>query len=116
MLEKAVETYLKKEVEKRGGLCWKFESPGNAGVPDRVVMMPRGWIAFVELKAPGEKPRRLQHKRLAQIASLGQRALTASCYEEVDEIMGFYDDYLNWTKLESERYFDDEEDATWGDS
>lgn len=60
MLESKIEKKLVSMVRKHGGHCLKFVSPGNAGVPDRIVMMPHGWLHFVELKAPGEKPRALQ--------------------------------------------------------
>lgn len=50
MLEKDVERYLTQEVKKRGGMCFKFVSPGNTGVPDRIVLTPGGKVVFVELK------------------------------------------------------------------
>ena len=59
MREKIIEEKLTKAVKQNSGVCWKFTSPGTAGVPDRIVLMPGGRIAFVEVKAPGEKPRPL---------------------------------------------------------
>ena len=47
--ENKAEKLLVSEIKKRGGLCWKFVSPGNAGVPDRFVAY-RGRVCFVELK------------------------------------------------------------------
>lgn len=70
MLETAVEKYLKRYVEKLGGYCWKFVSPGNDGVPDRIVLLFQR-VIFVELKRPGKKPRPLQLKRHAQLRKLG---------------------------------------------
>jgi chromatin segregation and condensation protein Rec8/ScpA/Scc1 (kleisin family) len=69
--EKEIEAKLKKEVEKVGGLALKFISPGVAGVPDRIVLLPYKVIAFVELKAPGEQLRPLQLKRKKQLEKLG---------------------------------------------
>mgnify|MGYP003372340239 CR=1 FL=1 len=63
MLESTVERHLREEAKKRNGLALKFVSPGMNGVPDRIVLMPDGKMAFVELKAPGKKPRPLQLKR-----------------------------------------------------
>ena len=54
MLESVIESRLRQEAKKRGGMALKFVSPGMNGVPDRIVLMPGGKMAFVELKAPGE--------------------------------------------------------------
>ncbi|MGD9568817.1 MAG: VRR-NUC domain-containing protein [Sedimentibacter sp.] len=40
-------------------------------MPDRLVLLPRGKIAFIELKAPGKKLRPIQEKRKRQIEALG---------------------------------------------
>ena len=50
MLEKDIERRMVQEVKKRGGLCYKFVSPGNPGVPDRLIITPEGRVVFVELK------------------------------------------------------------------
>ena len=51
-LEKDIESKLRTAVEARGGKCPKWVSPGWAGVPDRIVLMPGARIAFVETKRP----------------------------------------------------------------
>ena len=61
--ESLIERKLVIEVKKRGGLAVKFVSPGLDGVPDRLVLLPMGRIAFVEVKRHGEKPRPLQEAR-----------------------------------------------------
>ena len=71
MLERFIEQKLVARVRREGGLCPKFVSPGSDGRPDRLVLMPGGKIAFVELKAPGQKPRPLQLQRHAQLRDLG---------------------------------------------
>ena len=48
--ESAIERYLVRKVKEHGGLCYKFVSPGNPGVPDRLVILPDGRVIFVELK------------------------------------------------------------------
>ena len=73
MLEKSVEQALRKAVRERGGLAPKFVSPGLSGVPDRIVLMPGGRCAFVELKAPGKHMRPLQGKQKRQLEALGFR-------------------------------------------
>lgn len=74
ILESEIETHLRKTVEKFGGLAKKFVSPGWRGAPDRVILMPEGRMVFVELKAPGRAPRKLQVKRLEALRNLGFEA------------------------------------------
>lgn len=83
MQESQVEKYLKDQVGKFGGLCWKFTSPGTAGVPDRVVVTPRRTI-YVELKAPGKSLRPLQRKRIRQLQQLNQKVFVLDSKEAVD--------------------------------
>lgn len=71
MLEKHIEQRLVTEVKKMGGLALKFSSPGFDGVPDRLILLPKGKMAFVELKAPGKTLRPLQEKRKKQLQELG---------------------------------------------
>ena len=87
MRERAVEAALVKAVKARGGICPKWVSPGLDGVPDRIVLLPDGKIGFVELKAPGEKPRRLQMARMAQIERLGYKVFTCDRVELIDGIL-----------------------------
>lgn len=71
MLEKQIEQKLSLMVKQQRGLALKFVSPSFAGMPDRLVLLPDGIIAFVELKAPGKKPRPLQLARHRLLRSLG---------------------------------------------
>ena len=70
MREKTIEDGLTKAVRMRGGLCEKWIS-GTAGWPDRIILLPDGKIAFVEVKAPGKEPRPLQRRRHQKLRSLG---------------------------------------------
>ena len=70
MRESKVEQELKKKVEQLEGLYLKFNSPGTNGVPDRIVLL-KGQMYFVELKAPGKKPRKLQSFIHNEIRSQG---------------------------------------------
>ena len=69
--ESRIERHLRVSVKKMGGMAVKFISPGLDGVTDRIVLLPGRKIAFVDLKAPGKKPRPLQEKRMRQFMSLG---------------------------------------------
>lgn len=71
MNEKEVEQRLVTAVKEAGGWCPKFISPGTDGMPDRIILMPGGHIAFVEVKAPGKKPRKLQIRRHVRLRHLG---------------------------------------------
>lgn len=71
MREKTIESKLVKAVREIGGLAPKFISPGLDGVPDRLVLLPGGRIAFIELKAQGNPLRPLQVRRKRQLEALG---------------------------------------------
>ena len=71
MREKQVETKLVTETKSMGGLALKFTSPGLDGVPDRLVLLPGGKMAFIEVKAPGKTMRPLQKRRKRQLEGLG---------------------------------------------
>lgn len=71
MRESEVERILKREIEKMGGKCFKWVSPGQIGVPDRICILPEGKIIFAEVKV--EKGGRVSgmqkymHKLLTQL-------------------------------------------------
>ena len=73
MKEYAIEKHLVQKTQECGGICLKFISPGIAGVPDRIVILPGGKIGFAELKAQGKKPRLVQRAILRVLYRLGCR-------------------------------------------
>lgn len=85
--EKNVESYLRIKVRQMGGKAYKFVSPGNAGVPDRLVVIPGCEMFFVELKATGGKTTKLQDARIAELDRLGQTVFIADSKEGIDEIL-----------------------------
>lgn len=87
MLERELENKLKRAVLDRGGLALKFVSPGLAGVPDRLILMPGARIAFAELKAPGQKLRPLQQKRKRQLEQLGFAVYTVDSVAEMEKLL-----------------------------
>lgn len=90
MREKEIEQKLVDTVKKHGGICPKFVSPGFSGMPDRIVLLPKGKFAFVELKAPNKKPRALQLARHQLLMGLGFRVYVIDGIEQlggvIDEI------------------------------
>ena len=71
MREKAIEQKLVRAVKRMGGIAVKFVSPGFDGMPDRLILLPEGRLAFVEVKAPGQAPRPLQISRHGMLQRLG---------------------------------------------
>lgn len=89
MLESEIEKALTIEVKKRGGLALKLISPGMSGVPDRLILIKGGKIAFIELKAHKKKMRPLQKKRKTQLEALG---FLAYCIDDKKQIGGVLDE------------------------
>ena len=87
MLEKQIEKKLVDAVRNAGGICPKYVSPGMDGMPDRLVLMPGGRLAFAELKAPGKKPRPLQLHRHSQLRSLGFQVFVVDAPEQIKEVL-----------------------------
>ncbi len=92
MLEKEVEKKLVKSVKAKGGICFKFNSLSMVGIPDRLVLMRGGRLAFVELKRKGEKPRPLQRKRMKDLKNLGFKCFVI---DEATQIGGVIDEILS---------------------
>lgn len=87
MREKIVEIYLRDKIKSLKGIAFKFVSPGNAGVPDRLVLLPNGRCIFVELKAPGKKTTPLQDRQIERIKKLGFKVEILDSPHKVDEFI-----------------------------
>lgn len=87
MREKYLEQKLVKAAKKVGGLALKFISPGYVGVPDRLLLLPGGRMAFIEVKAPGNKPRPLQVKRHEALRRLGFKVYVLNDEREIGSIL-----------------------------
>lgn len=85
--EREIEKALVTAVKEKGGICPKWVSPGCAGVPDRVVLMPKGRAAFVEVKRKGEKPRPLQEYRHRQLRALGFKVYVLDDIKNIKQIL-----------------------------
>ena len=89
MREKTLEALLVQAAKSMGGLAPKFVSPGFDGMPDRIVLLAHGRLAFVEVKAHGKKPRPLQGRRKSQLESLG---FSVYCLDDAAQIGGMLDE------------------------
>lgn len=87
MRENEVEKAFVDAVKKAGGKAVKFTSQTMNGVPDRLVLLPCGKCAFVELKAPGKQMRRLQRKRREQLLALGFPVFCVDRPEQIQPVM-----------------------------
>jgi hypothetical protein len=84
-LEREIERYLVKRVAQIGGKAYKFVSPSNRGVSDRIVCLPDGTTHFIELKRPGGKVSPLQRAFMQEMAQLNQNYEILWSKEEVDQ-------------------------------
>lgn len=87
MREKTLERQLTEAVKAIGGIAPKFVSPGFDGMPDRLVLLPSGRIAFVEVKRFGEKPRPLQEARHGMLRRLGFQVYVLDHKSQIQEIL-----------------------------
>ena len=87
MREKIIEKELVRAVKDKGGIAPKFTSPGFDGMPDRLVLLPSGRMAFVELKAPGKKPRALQLARHRLFRRLGFKVYVIDEINQIDSVL-----------------------------
>lgn len=72
MRERDIEKHLVTEVKKLGGRAYKWTSPGNDGVPDRIVILPGRPPIFVELKTDRGRLTALQNVQIGRLRDLGQ--------------------------------------------
>lgn len=93
--EAVVERALVRGVKALGGRCIKLQGQGNRNMPDRLVVLPFGWASFVELKAPGRKPRPGQVRELTRLNNLGHRAIVLDSLEAVRVFLKAHE----WRKL-----------------
>ena len=71
MKESTIEARLVREIRKRGGLCYKFVSPGNPGVPDRIAILPGGRTVYIELKTEIGRLSKVQRWQREEIQKRG---------------------------------------------
>lgn len=85
--ENNIETYLRDQVKKKGGLALKFVCPGFTGVMDRLVLLYPGIVLFIETKAPGKNLRKRQEFVRKQFEALGMKVYKVDSKEQVNSIL-----------------------------
>jgi hypothetical protein len=86
--EREIERYLVRRVREAGGTAYKWSSPGNRGVPDRLVLVPGAPLPVaVEVKAPGRKPTALQAHVHARLRAEGLPVVVIDSKERVDDLL-----------------------------
>lgn len=83
-LESDIEKAFVNRATRLGADAFKFTSPGRRGVPDRLVLLPCGCVRFVELKAPGKKPRPDQVRMFKRFARRKQKVAVLDTVGLVD--------------------------------
>lgn len=83
MRESELESILVREVRRIGGRAYKWVSPGNDGVPDRIVFFPDGRVFFVELKTETGKLSAVQKIQINRLKELKQTAITIKGLQEL---------------------------------
>lgn len=87
MQESEIEKRLVREVRRLGGIAYKFVSPGNTGVPDRIVILPGGVIVFVELKTETGRLSQNQIRQIHRLESLGMRTMVLYGMEDLGRFL-----------------------------
>lgn len=87
MRESAIEAKLVKGIQKAGGLCYKFTSPGNPGVPDRIIILPGGRVVFAELKTEVGQLSSIQRWQTGELQARGAEVRVLKGLEQVQEFL-----------------------------
>lgn len=87
MLEKELEAKLQKFCKSHGILCYKFSSPAHRGVPDRILISPRGKVMLLELKRLGQRPTNLQRHELRRLRANNAVADWADNMQSVESLV-----------------------------
>lgn len=88
--ESTIERYFTSKVKEKKGLALKLVSPSMVGLPDRMILLPRGQIFFVELKATGKKARLLQEAVHRKLRNLGFAVYVIDSKEKGEEVLKKY--------------------------
>ena len=85
--ETSIEKALVQKVKSLDGICIKLTSPSMVGLPDRIILMPKEKIGFVELKVKGKKPRAIQLKRINKLRALGFKVFVLDDKKNIEKVI-----------------------------
>lgn len=95
MRERDIERKLVAGVKRLGGVAYKWVSPGQDGVPDRIVCMPGGKVYFVELKADRGRVSPRQVYQLGRLEKLGFRTFVVWGVDGVNKFLADLEDHAD---------------------
>lgn len=87
MREEQIEAKLRESIKAMGGVAYKFTSPGNIGVPDRVILLPGGRVWFVELKTDTGRMTANQARQAYRIRQTGCNVCTLYGIDQVNAFL-----------------------------
>lgn len=87
--EKYLEKKLTEGLHSLGVWCEKYTNPFKAGYPDRLCITKGGNVFWVEVKTPGEKLRKLQMIRKAELKAIGSPVFVVDSEESLEEVLSF---------------------------
>lgn len=101
--EKKIEAELRQGMLKIGGRCFKWVSPGNNGVPDRICIFPDGQVVFIEVKKPGGRLSAVQKRQLTKLIDLKQKIEVVGCMEDISYFFFIYG-YVGYSNFLDSKY------------
>lgn len=90
--EAQIERKLVAAVRSTGGMCLKWSSPGTAGVPDRICLMPDGRVLFVEVKTPTGRLSSVQVAMHRRMSAIGHSVAVVRSVAEINELLEIVDE------------------------
>lgn len=93
--EKKLEASLVKSVKALGGIALKLYGNMYAGIPDRLIIMPKGKTYFVELKSEGIAPRKLQLVRHDELRKMGHEVFVIDTDTKLKDFLKYLENEQN---------------------
>lgn len=91
LTERELENELRKHMKSIKGMCLKFVSPSNNGVPDRIVIFPNGHLIFVEMKGMHKsKLSPIQEEMISRMQNLNQDIFQIWSWKDLADFFKIY--------------------------